>query len=116
MEFIHPVLNVQVDAIGGHYTITREERLPHTDGEILYFAGHAVVERSCCGPGGCGYALVAGHIVSFCSGLSPEGRLISVIETVRAEWYTEIAKVIRLKEGVNQVHFLCTDCHYEVVF
>lgn len=113
---MHPVLNAQVDAIGGHYTITREERLPHVDGEILYFAGHAVVERSCCGPGGCGYALVAGHVVSLRSGLSPCGRLISVIEVIREEGYAEIAQAIRLKEGVNQVHFLCTDCHYEVVF
>lgn len=41
---------------------------------------------------------------------------MSAIETVRAEGYAEIAQAIRLKEGVNQVHFLCTDCHYEVVF
>jgi len=116
MEFIHPALNTQVDAISGHYMITREERLPHPDGEVLYFIGYAVTERACCGPGGCGYAFVAGHVVSFRFRMTPDDKHISSIEPVQERWYADISKAIRRKEGVNQVHFLSKSGDYKVMF
>lgn len=116
MEFIHPALNAQVDAIGGHYIITREERLSNPEGEVLYFVGHAVTERACCGLGGCGYVIVAGHIVSLSFRLTHDNRSISTIIPVKEKWYADITNTIRKKEGVNQVHFLSKSGDYKVMF
>jgi hypothetical protein len=113
LEFIHPRLDTAVEAIGGHYVVTREERAPHSWGEILYFIGHAVADRSCCGIGGCGYAMVAGYIVSFKYRMTEDGRYISGIEPVNEKSYPEILRMIRIKEGVTQVHFLRADGDYK---
>ncbi|MGC9325101.1 MAG: hypothetical protein ACP5G0_10195 [Desulfomonilia bacterium] len=116
MEFIHPVLNEEVNAIGGHYMITRLDRIPHPKGEILYFVGHAVTESSCCGLSGCGYGIVAGHVISFQSGYTADERIISVVDPVEETFYEEIAKKIAYRDGVTQVHFVLPSGEKKMVY
>ena len=116
MEFIHPVLNIEIEAIGGHYMITHEDKLSLFDNEILYFVGYAVTDRACCGVGGCGYAIVAGCIIDYKSGLTDDGRPISIIEPVHKKWYVDITRKIQKKEGVTQVHFQCANGDRNVLF
>jgi len=116
VEFVHPQLGVEVEAIGGHYLFNREEMLDHPVGRILYLVGYAVTDRSCCGPAGCSYAVVTGRIVSFRFCLREDGRPVSIVDPIDGSMYEDLAKVIRLKEGVSQVHFLCENGGSRVLF
>jgi hypothetical protein len=116
VEFVHPQLGVEVEAIGGHYLFFREEGIDHPKGRILYLVGYAVTDRSCCGPTGCGYAIVPGFIISPRYCLREDGRTISLVDTIEEELYEDVAKAIRMKEGVSQVHFLCENGGSRVMF
>jgi hypothetical protein len=116
MEFIHPALNVEIDAIGGHYLITREERSTLFDDEILSFVGDAVTGKAFCGARGCGYAIIAGCIIEYRSRLAEGGRHISIVEPVHDNRHVDVTRKIQKKEGVTQVHFLCTNGDRKVVF
>lgn len=63
-EYIHDKLDEEIDALAGHFVFEKEVRLPYQGKEVLYLVGYAVIDKSCCGPGGCGYALVPGYIKS----------------------------------------------------
>jgi hypothetical protein len=116
VEFVHPELGVEVEAIGGYYLFTREEMLDHSVGRILYLVGCAVTDRSCCGPAGCSYAVVTGRIVSLRYCLREDGRSVSIMDPIEESLYEDLAKAIRLKEGVSQVHFLCENGGSRVMF
>ncbi len=106
-DFIHIELNVEVTAIGGHYVFTKEVRLPFKDREILYLAGYALFDTSCCGSGGCGYALVPGFIRNWKHRLNTDHRPISTIEPVYdPTLQKQIAGLIKKIEAVPQVLFL----------
>jgi len=64
-EYFHEDLNQEVQAIGGRYVLTDEKQLRYNDQEILYLTGHAVFDSTCCGSGGCVYAVVYGIIVNW---------------------------------------------------
>lgn len=116
MEFYHPALNEEVNAIGGHYMFTKEALLPHPQGDILYIIGYAATDTSCCGAGGCGYALVPGHVGSLRGRLSTDNRYISTTAPVDEQHYGEVARAIQMREGVTQVHFLLASGGKKVMF
>lgn len=93
-------------SIAGRYHIEKEERIVHNGKEVLYIIGQAIVDSSCCGSGGCRYAVVPGFIVSWRSGINKEGIPTSVIESIKDEkTKKEISERIRDRERVSQVQF-----------
>ncbi len=105
--YTHPRLGEEVEAISGYYVPEREERMEIGDREVLYVVGYAVVDSSCCGMGGCGYAMVAGYVVRWRHATDADGFTISEVEPVGNEVeINEIKKVIFERENVNQVNFL----------
>lgn len=116
MEFVHPELNQKVYAIGGHYMFTKEDILRNPGGDILYLIAYAATDTSCCGMGGCGYAIVPGHINSLRFRRDNNERFISEVTPVEEQLYDEISKMIRQKEGVSQIHFLLASGGEKVIF
>lgn len=116
MEFEHPRINEEVEAIGGHYIFLKEELLEHVSGSILYLVGCAVTDRSCCGTAGCAYAVVAGRVVDLRTRKADGDAWISVVEPVPEEFHEEIACFIRSREGIAQVHFLMEGRDRKVLF
>lgn len=116
MEFHHPRLGEEVEAIGGHYLFIKEEILDHPLGRILYLVGCAVTDRSCCGPSGCGYAVVAGHIASLRYTRDSGDRPVSILHPVSERFHEDVARVLRSREGVGQVQFLLEDGQRRVLF
>ena len=116
MEYVHPILNEEISAIAGHYTLTREEILSHESGRILYFVGYANMDTSCCGFKGCGYAIVAGRIEKLCSSETPDNRPISQVTPVEEDLYQEISRMIKEKQGVSQVHFVLPSGGKRIVY
>jgi hypothetical protein len=105
-DFIHPVLNEEVRTISGHYELARENRFAFKGREVLYYIGCAVVDSSCCAPGGCAYALVPGYIRQWKYKLNPENLSVSQVEPIRdAGDQAEIRRLIIKEDPVQQVNF-----------
>ena len=104
-EYTH-VLNKEIRSISGWYQLFKEERILHMGKDILYLVGDGIVESSCCGSGGCRYAVVPGFIVTWKSGVNEEGQSTSELEPIRGEkLQNELRKIILEKEVVTQVQF-----------
>jgi len=105
--YTHPRLGEEVESISGHYVPEREERIEAHGRELLYVVGYAVIDSSCCGPGGGAYALAPGYVVRWQYETDAEGLPVSEVEpVVSEEEISEIKKIILEREHVNQVNFL----------
>jgi hypothetical protein len=105
-DYLHPRLNVQVDAVSGHYTLIDEKRLATAGGEVLYFTGCAVVDTACCGPGGCGYAVVAGKIIDYAYRHGEGGRPVSRVAPIdNLALQDAVRRRIMATDHVSQVLF-----------
>lgn len=105
-DFIHPNLGQEITAIGGHYVFNKEGRISFNDREVLYMVGYAVVNTSCCGVGGCAYALVPGFINDWKYKKDINGLFVSQIEPIRNTIEQRaIRRLIQKKEIIQQVTF-----------
>jgi len=105
-DYVHPQLNMEITAIGGHYMITNEVRIPFLEKEIIYSVGYAVVDTSCCGEGGCGYARVPGFLVNYRFKKDHNGEDVSLVEPIiDPSIQKEISGLIKKKELVQQILF-----------
>ncbi len=105
-EYVHYELNREVTAIGGHYVLTKEVRLPFCGREAFYVVGYAVVDNSCCGVGGMAYALVPGFILDWKIRTCNDGRAVSLVEPIGDPTaQAQIRRLIQGKEVVHQIRF-----------
>ena len=106
IDFVHPQLDEEVTAIGGHYVLTKEVRVSLHSHSFLYFTGYAVFNTSCCGGGGCIYAFVPGLILKWKYKKTADNRPVSKIKPVRdPATQSEIKRLIKDKEKINQINF-----------
>ncbi len=104
--YVHLPLDQPVTAIGGHYVLVKEQRLPFRGRELLYVVGHAVVDTSCCGVTGFAYARVVGFVVDWQSSTGADGAPVSQVEPLRDQaLQQEVSRLIRQREVVQQVLF-----------
>lgn len=105
-DFIHPTLGQEITAIGGHYVFNSEHRLHFNGRDVLYLVGYAVVDRSCCGVGGCAYAMVPGYVRAWKYKQNETDEPVSQVEPVgTADEQRAISQLIQKKEKVQQVTF-----------
>lgn len=105
-DFVHPELGREITAIGGHYVFGKEIRLSYDGREILYFAGYAVLDSTCCGVGGCAYVFVPGFIRHWKYRKNQDDCFVSRMEPIRDEAIQkDVRKLIQRKEMVFQVTF-----------
>ena len=105
-HYTHSALGQEIRAAAGHYVIEAEKRLPFHAREVLFAIGYAMVDSSCCGTGGCGFALVPGYITGWKTRNNEQGEPVSEVEPVRDEAEREaIRKLIQETEKVLQVNF-----------
>lgn len=62
MWFVLSDLPLEVRAFGGHFALTSARIMDLDQGSLLYLTGYGFVDNSCCGVGGCSYALVLGWV------------------------------------------------------
>jgi len=106
-DFIHPKLGQEITAIGGHYVFNNERRLSFDGRDVLYLVGYAVVDTSCCGVGGCAYAMVAGVVKEWKFKKDNQGLSVSQIEPIRdSKEQEQVRLLIQKKEVVQQVTFV----------
>ena len=106
-DFSHPELNVRVTAIGGSYFLLKEVRLPFDGEDLLYLIGAAVFDTTCCGTGGCAYALVPGFVRQWKYKTNANGRPVSQVSPVADDRLRERVKAFIVeKESIHQVDFV----------
>lgn len=107
MEFYtHTPLGQEMTAVGGHYVLQAEKRVPFRGREMLVVIGYMVVDSSCCGTGGCGFARVPGYVVDGEARTSERGERVTAVDPVCSQEEREvIRKWLMEKEGVFQVDF-----------
>jgi hypothetical protein len=106
-EYVHQALNQEVTAIGGYYLLVKEVRLPFHGREVLYLVGHAAFDTTCCGTGGCAYALVPGFIAKWKHRTNEEGLAVSQVEPIHDRTIQEqVRRLIDKREMVHQFRFL----------
>lgn len=63
IEFTHPELGKEVQALAGYYTPREEHVLLYNGREVIYILGCVSVDTSCCGVGNWNYIQVLGFLV-----------------------------------------------------
>jgi hypothetical protein len=100
-------LNREIRSISGWYMLEKEERITHRGRDYVYAVGQGAVETSCCGIGGCRYALVPGAVLRWKSKTDDRGVSLSEVEPVSdPQVQEELRRIIFEKEDVSQVNFL----------
>lgn len=106
VDFINPVLNEEISTIGGRYILSQEKRLSYDWREVLYYLGCAVVDSSCCGPGGVAYALVPGFIAQWKYRVTSDDRRVTRVKPLHDKVEQEkLRRLIKEREPVQQVNF-----------
>jgi len=106
-RYVHHDLGEEVRAIGGSYTLLKEVLVPDGDRQVLAVVGVGVFDTSCCGAGGCAYALVPGHVLALRTAGPPGGPPQSLVEPITdAATRKRLAAVIRRSLTVQDVRFL----------
>jgi len=105
-EYVHRELNREVTAIGGHYVLVRQVRMPFRGREVLYVIGYAVLDTTCCGAGGLAYAHVPGFVLDWQGSKNTDGLPVSLVEPIRdKDMQREIRRLIEKAEVVHQIQF-----------
>jgi len=105
-KYTHLKINEDVNCIAGYYTPQKEVRLKYNNREVLYVAGQAVIEASCCGSGSCGYAIVPGYIVNWQNKTNEAGLPVSEVEPISDKATREnISRIIKQAEVISQIEF-----------
>ena len=93
-----------INTISGYYTIEKEENINFKGRDFLYVVGMGIIDSSCCGEGGCRYALVPGYVQS--SEQDEKGVTVAEVEpVVSKDEKAEIIKMLKEQEAVTQVEF-----------
>lgn len=108
MEYIHQILNddEQVKTISGYYTIDREMRLEYKNRELLCVLGIGIIDSSCCGVGGCRFALIPGYILKWKNAKNEDGMDITEVEPVSDDQSKQdIKQLLEKEEIITQINF-----------
>ena len=105
-KYTHPKLGEEIEAISGHYSTETEGQIVYNGRQVCYSTGYSIVDTSCCGPGGCGFAFVAGYIVHWKNGKDNHGSDTSDIEPITDNGEKqELRNLLTKSAHVQQVNF-----------
>jgi hypothetical protein len=86
--------------------IEAENHVPFEGREVLVATGYMIIDNSCCGVGGCGFALVPGYVLGWKAEQNEKGEPITEVEPVREEREREALRTLILASArVQQVNF-----------
>jgi len=104
-DYKHIEAGKEIRFISGFYEVEEEKKIKFKDGEVLVIIGHAIVDTSCCGMGGCRYALVPGKIRKFRYKRDEDGSEWTEVEVLNPQEKAEFEKILKKAEVINQVIF-----------
>jgi hypothetical protein len=105
-RYTHGPLGQEIEAVAGYYLIESEDRVPFEGREVLVATGHMVLDNSCCGIGGCGFAIVPGYVLRWKGSKNESGEPVSEVEPVRKDRERQALRRLILESNrVQQVNF-----------
>jgi hypothetical protein len=105
-DYVHLELDEVIEFISGSYSLTGEGRMPFKGREVLYAVGVAMVDRACCGSGGCRFLNVPGYLLRWQYRSGEDGRPVSRVEPIRDEAARmEIRRLLERDYPYSQVNF-----------
>ncbi len=105
-EYTHQNLDEVIYSISGHYAIDKETSIMFNGKRLMYVIGNAKIDASCCGEGGCRYALIPGYILAWKETLNDKGEFITKVEPVKDKASRkEIFNILQKKEIITQIEF-----------
>ncbi|MEA1959058.1 MAG: hypothetical protein U9N44_05255 [Chloroflexota bacterium] len=105
-EYVHQELGKEINSISGYYVPLGEKRMEYNGKEVLCVTGAYMIDNSCCGRGGCTYAIVPGYVVNWETKKSESGLPVSEVEPINdKEVRREIAAVLKDKECAGSIEF-----------
>ena len=105
-EYSHLEPGEQIESVSGHYTVEKDLQLEYQGRALLVIIGHTIIDRACCGAGGCRYAFVPGYVLAYRARNNPAGAAVSLVEPVAGhEERGAIEQMINEMEIVQQVLF-----------
>ena len=107
VEYIHTKLKDDIiTSISGHYTFDDERHLYYEDRDVLYLTASAVIDSSCCGAGGCLFALVIGFVLNWHIKKDKNNLPVSIVDTISDQIVrNNISNAIIIEANVSQVNF-----------
>jgi hypothetical protein len=107
VDHAHLELNREFEFISGSYSLTEEGRLPYRGREVLYMVGVAILDRTCCGSGGCRFLNVPGYLLDWRYRTDGEGKPVSRVEPILdAAERSEIRRLLECDFPHSQVNFI----------
>jgi hypothetical protein len=79
---VHAPLGEEVRAIGGSCALVEERLVEFEEERVLVVLGAAQFDTSCCGAGGCAYAIVPGFVRTFRDAMDGDGLPTSLVEPI----------------------------------
>jgi hypothetical protein len=105
-HYTHGPLGREIEAIAGYYVIEAEDRVPFEGREVLVATGHMVLDNSCCGVGGCGFAVIPGYVLRWKGSKNERDEPVSEIEPVREDREKDaLRRLVLASDRVQQVSF-----------
>lgn len=105
-KYTHEEPGQEIESISGFYLVDKEIRVKVGSREALCVVGSANWDKSCCGMGGCRYALVPGFIIEYKTETNADGLAVSKVEMINDKTERKIIeRIIREAEYVQQVNF-----------
>ena len=106
LEYVHQELEKEVTALAGYYTPLEEFTIEYEGRKVLCVTGVSVVESSCCGSGGCSYAIVPGYVLNWKSRKNDAGLPVTEVEPVTDKTVRQgIAAILKEKKALGNVEF-----------
>ncbi|HBN26437.1 MAG TPA: hypothetical protein DD405_03090 [Desulfobacteraceae bacterium] len=107
MEYIHQSTGEdnKINTISGYYTVDDEKLIKYQGKDILCVIGLGIIDSSCCGVGGCRYAMVPGYVRHW-KKKTIKGQYVSEVDPVIDEKSKiAIKKILMEEEIVTQINF-----------
>jgi hypothetical protein len=107
MEYIHQASggDAEIETISGHFTVEKEKCLAYRNRTVLCVIGMGTIDRSCCGIGGCRYAMIPGYVKKW-KKKNEAGLIVSEVEPISNESEKkEISNMLKEDEIVTQTNF-----------
>jgi hypothetical protein len=105
-EYVHQELGKEINSISGYYVPLDEKRMEYNGKEVLCVTGSYMIDNSCCGRGGCTYAIVPGYIVKWEARKADSGASVSEVEPIRDEKVRrDITAILKDSECAGSIEF-----------
>ncbi len=104
VDYTHPVLGEEVEAVAGYYLPQRELRLRYGGREVPGVIGRVSVEASCCGARDWAYARVSGYVDRWHYARAASGQPVSAVTPLTGKAARQAVRALVTAEAGQSIN------------